>query len=158
MAPERLDRAVERARLMVGDERERRPPALALPVEACVRRYRDEAGVRLGVVADVARDHREPVHRGRALAGDRRFRGIAVLGDLVRGVRGRRRRDRGRPRHGGEKAAALVERGGVGAHDRDLLERDERRADETVPNRKDRLAGDRERRVVEQVVGLVHRP
>ena len=39
-----------------------------------------------------------------------------------------------------------------------VLERHGRRADEAVPDREDRLGDDRERRVVEQVVGLVHRP
>ena len=36
--PERLDRPVERARRVVGDERERGPPFLGLPVDARVRR------------------------------------------------------------------------------------------------------------------------
>ena len=110
------------------------------------------------MVADVAGDHGEAVHRGRALAGDRGLGGIAVLGDLVGRVRGRRRRDRGRPRHRGEEPPALVERGRVRADDLDLLERHRGRANEAVADRQDRLAGDRERRVVEQVVRLVHRP
>ena len=47
VAAERLDRAVERARLVVGDEGERRAPALALAVEARVGSNGDEARVGL---------------------------------------------------------------------------------------------------------------
>src|SRR5947208_13995547 len=80
---ERLERAVKCPGLVVGDERERRPPALSLPVEPRVRRERDEAGARLRMVADVARDHREYVQLSCALARARGLSGNAVPGDMA---------------------------------------------------------------------------
>ena len=154
MPRERLDRPVERAGLVVGDERERRPPGLSVHVEAHVGRDRDEARERLGVVTDVLGDHLEPVETRRPLAGDGDLSGIALLGDVRRRVGGRRRRDRGCAGHRGEEHAALVERDGVGVDGPDLRERHLLRPDEEVADRDDRLARDGERRVVEQVVRL----
>ena len=100
----------------------------------------DEAGVRLGMVADVAGDHGEAVHGRRPLAGDRRLGRVlpsatswaasAVVAAAIAVAHGMR----------GEEPPALVERGRVRANDADLLQRDERRADEAVANRQDGLA------------------
>jgi hypothetical protein len=43
----------------------------------------------------------------------------------------------------------------MGAHDANLVERDVPRTDEAVPDREDGLPGDRERRLVQEVVSLV---
>ena len=59
-----------------------------------------------------------------------------------------------RARQRGEQAPALVERHGMRAHDADLRQRHLGDADEEVPDRQDRLLGDRRRRVDEQVVRL----
>ena len=154
MPGERLDRAVERSRLVVGDEREGGSPRLPVHVEAHVGRNGDEARERLGVVADVLRDHLEPVETRRPLARDRDLPGIAVLGDVRGRVGGRRRRDRGCVRHRCEEHAALVERDRVGVDGPYLRERDLLGPDEEVPDRENRLADDREGRVVEEVVRL----
>ena len=75
-----------------------------------------------------------------------------------RGVGGRRRGDGGRPGHGCEQAPALVERGRVRADDADRARAARARGpDEAVPDGEDGLAGDRERRVVQEVVRLVDR-
>src|SRR3712207_2699024 len=55
------------------------------------------------------------------------------------------------------QATALAEGGGIRADDANLLQRDGLHADEAVPDRKDRLTGDGERRLVEQVVCLRNR-
>ena len=151
---ERLDRAMERAGLVVGDERERSPPRLAVDVEANEVADRHEARVRLRVVADVFGDHRQPVQRGRALACDRRLGRVAVGRDLRSSVTGRGRRDGRRPRHVREQPPALVERDRMRAHDADLLERHVGDAHEAVADRQDGLGRDRERRAVQQVVRL----
>ena len=155
MSRERLDRAVERARLVVGDERERRPPRLAVHVEPHVGRDRDEARVRLGVVADVLGDHGEAVQASGALARDRDLRRIAVLGD-VRGRVGGRRRRRSRSPTASRRAACGT---GRARPDASARRASLRAGPLPAPTRKWRigqhgLAGDRERRVVEEVVRL----
>jgi len=57
---ERLQGAVERPRLMVGDEREGRPPRPRVGVEPRVGRHRHEARVGLGMVAHVVLDDLQP--------------------------------------------------------------------------------------------------
>ncbi len=154
---ERLDRAVERARLVIGHEREGGAPGRTVRVQPHVVRDGDEARVRLGVVAHVAQYHGEPVQTGSALARYRDLGRIPVLGDLSGCVGGRRSRDPGRPRHGREQLPALIERDRVRADDPDVLERKRGRPDEVVPDRQHGLRADRERGVVEEVVRLVHR-
>ena len=143
MPREGLDRAVERARLVVGLEREGDPPVLPAAQLGAVRDC-DEACVRVRVVADVGREHDEPVQRRRALAGDRDLGRIGLLRDLRRRVGGRPRGDRGRLGERPEQLPALVERRGVGADDADLVQRDLGDADEEVPDREDRLRVDRD--------------
>ncbi len=156
MAAERAERAVERPRRVVGHERERGSElaVAAVSVEPRPGREQREARVRLGMVADAVREHVEAVGDGRALARDRRLVRVAALGDVLRRIRGRRGRDRLRVRHRGEQDTALVERDRVRVDDPDLLERRPGPADELVVDRQHRLADDRERRVVEQVVRL----
>ena len=119
VAGERLDRAVERARAVVGLERERDPPVGAL-AELRPVRDRDEAGEGLRVVADVGREHDEPVQRRRSLARDRDLGRVGVARHLGGGVGGRAGCDRRRRRQRGEQAPALVERDRVRADDPDL--------------------------------------
>ena len=70
--------------------------AAAVAVEPRVGRDRDEARVRLGMVADIAGDDCEPVQLRGALARDRGLGRVALLRDGAGRVRGRRRRDRRR--------------------------------------------------------------
>ena len=153
---ERRDRRVQRARAMVGDERERRPRIVAAGAEPRVRRDRDEARER-GAVADVVAERDEPVERRRLDAGDRDRGGIPGLRRLARGVRRRRRRHGDRVRQPVEEPPALLERGRVRAHDADLVERDLLPREQAVPDRQHGLGDDRDRPLVQQVVRLVHR-
>ncbi len=105
MACVRLDRAMERARTVIGDEGERGAPLPLGRVEARVRGDRDEAGVRLGMVADVAGDHGQPVEPRRPLARDRDHRVVPELRHLRRGIGGRPGRERARLRHRLQAAA-----------------------------------------------------
>jgi hypothetical protein len=154
---ERLDRSVERAGLVIRDEREGGAPRLAVHVEAHVRGHGDEARERLRVISDVRGDHRQPVQSRRTLARDGDLGRVAALRDVGRGIGRRGRCDCRRPGHGREQPAALVERDRVRVDGSDPVERDLGRADEEVSDGQDRLAGDRERRVVEQVVCLRNR-
>ena len=93
VARERPERAVERARLVVGDERERRAPALAAR-RRCV--YGASATKRVNAPGGRRRRRRSPAARSASAASrarDRGLRRIARLGDLARRVGGRRRRD-----------------------------------------------------------------
>ena len=154
MTGERLDGAVQRPGLMVGDERERGAPRLAVQIEADEVADRHEARVRLGVIAHVCGDHGQPVERRRALARDRSFGRVAVRRDLSCRVARRGRGDRRRPRHLREELPALVEGDGMRADDANLLERDALGGHEQVADRKHGLRRDRERRAVQQVVRL----
>ena len=154
MACERLDRAVERAGPVVGDEREGRPPGFALMVDPRMRGDRDETREGFGVVAHVMLDHLQAVDRGGPLAGDRGFPGRVRLGDLRGGIGSRGGRDRADPVQPPQQLPALLERDGVGANDADLALRERPAGDEMVADRNGRLGDDRERRVVEQVVRL----
>jgi hypothetical protein len=94
------------------------------------------------------------VESRRTLARDRDLGRVAALGDVGGGVGRGRRSDRGSAGHGCKEAAALVERDRVRVHGGDVVERDLGRAHEEVTDGQDRLAGDRERRVVQEVVRL----
>ena len=87
-----LDRARERARLVVGDERERRAPGALTAIEADVWRECDETRVRLRVVADVRRQHDQGVELRGSLARNRDDMRICHRGDVGSSVgrRGRR--------------------------------------------------------------------
>ncbi len=76
VARERLDRAMKRTGTVVGLEREGDPPVAAFAELGPVR-DRDEARVRLRVVADVGRQHDEPVQRSGQFARDRRLGRLA---------------------------------------------------------------------------------
>ena len=109
------------------------------------------------MIAHIPRDDRQPVHACGPFARDRGLSRVAPLGDLGGRIGGRGRRDRGRPGHRREQAAALVEGGRMGADDADLVERNVLRPDQAVADRQDGLARDRERRLIEEVVRLVDR-
>ena len=92
----------------------------------------------------------------------RAFAAIAACAgslDSATSARGgsRRRRDDRRAGIDGEQLAALLERDRVRVDDADVLERERLARDEVVPDRERGLGDDRERRLVEQVVRLVHR-
>ena len=142
---------------MVGLERQRRAPRPVAAVEPGVGGERGEARVR-GMVADVVGEDRERVHPRRTAARDRDDRRVADLRDGRGGVARRRSDHRRRPGHRRQQPTALVERYRVGADLADVVERDRLRADEAVADRQDRLRDDRQRRVVEEVVGLGYRP
>ena len=84
--------------------------------------------------------------------------GSLRLGDLGGGLGGRRRGDRLHARQRAQQLAALLERDRVRLDDADVLERERLARDEVVPDRDRRLGDDRDRRLVEQVVRLVHGP
>jgi len=143
-----------RARPVVGDERERRAKRRAVPVDARPGGDRDEARVRLRVVADVGLEDGEPVQLSRSLARDRGFPFGPAFSDVLCSVRRRRHRDHGRVREPREQLAALVERHRVRVDDPHLLRRELRRPEQEVPDRQHGLAHDREWRIPEQIVCL----
>ena len=127
---------------------------LAVHVEPHVGRDGDEARERLRVVADVVGDDGEPVQARGALARDRDLRRIAVLGDVRGRVGGRRGRDRGRSGIAASSMRHWSSATGCEWTARTCSSGTSARPDEEVPDREDGLAGDRERRVVEEVVRL----
>ena len=126
---------------MVGDERERRPRALAVGVEPSVWRDRDEAG-KCRSVADVVDERHKPVP-GRGLGACNRSRTrIAALCRLARGIRGRRGRDDPSVREAVEEPATLVEGARVRPDETDLCQREVSRSEERVGDREHRLDDD----------------
>jgi hypothetical protein len=78
---------------------------------------------------------------------------VATLGDLARGVGGRRSRDKTDVERA-QQIAALVERRRMRTNRRRPGEVRSGDAEDAVPNRERRLADDRQRRLVEQVMRL----
>ena len=157
---ERLDRAMERTRAVVG--RRTSAPSASSPWRRSSRVYGASAAKRVyasGWSPTFVVDDGQPVDPRRALARDRDDRRVAELPrPPPRRHPSSARRPRSRLGQRGEQLAALVERHRVRADLADVGERDRRRPDEAVVDRQDRLGDDRERRVVQQVVRLVDGP
>jgi hypothetical protein len=141
---------------VVRHERERGPRALTGGAEPGVWRDRDEAR-ECRRVADIVGKGHQPVP-GRGFGTRNRGRvWIASLCRLARGVRGRRGRDEPSVGEGVEELPALVERARVRPDEADLGQRDVSGSDERVSDRENRLGDDRERALVQKVMGLRHR-
>ena len=112
---------MQRARPVVRLEGQGGAPLAVAAIEACVRRERCESRVR-GVVADVVREHDEPVHPCRARTRDRDDGRIPELSDRRGGIARGCCDDRRRPGERREQLATLVERDRMRVDLPDVLE------------------------------------